>query len=63
MLIKEYSFMRIIILISSFLVLVSCIVMSIVQIKEKKLKSPFMLLIVFTFFTALFMILKMFGVL
>lgn len=55
--------MRIIILISSFLFLISCIVMSIVQIKEKKLKYPFMLLIVFTFFTALFMILKMFGVL
>ena len=55
--------MRMIILIGSFLVLISCIVMAIVQIKEKKLKSPFMLLIVFTFFTALFMILKMFGVL
>ena len=55
--------MRMIILISSFLVLISCIVMAIVQIKEKKLKSPFMLLIVFTFFVALFWILKMFGVL
>jgi len=32
-------------------------------VKQKKFKSPFMLLIVFTFFTALFMILKMFGVL
>ena len=46
--------MRMIILISSFLVLISCIVMGIVQIKEKKLKSPFMLLVVFTFFNALF---------
>ena len=55
--------MRMIILISSFLVLVSCIVMAIVLIKEKKFKSPFMLLIVFTFFIALFMVLKMFGVL
>ena len=55
--------MRMIILISSFLALISCIAMAIMQIKEKKLKSPFMLLIVFTFFTALFMILKMFGVL
>ena len=55
--------MRMIILISSFLVLISCIVMAIVQIKEKKFKSPFMLLIVFTFFIALFMVLKMFGVL
>ena len=44
--------MRMIILISSFLVLISCIVMAIVQIKEKKFKSPFMLLIVFTFFIA-----------
>ena len=55
--------MRMIILISSFLVLISCIVMAIVLIKEKKFKSPFLLLIVFTFFTASFMILKMFGVL
>ncbi len=55
--------MRMIILICSFSVLISCIAMAIVQIKEKKLKSPFMLLLVFTFFIALFMILKMFGVL
>ena len=54
--------MRLFILIGSFLVLLSCIVMAIMQIKEKKLKSPFMLLVVFTIFTSLFMILKMFGV-
>ncbi len=55
--------MRMIILISSFLALIYCIFMAIVQIKQKKIKSPVMLLIVFTFFNALFMILKMFGVL
>ncbi len=55
--------MRMIILIGSFLVLISCIVMAIAQIKEKKRMSTFMLLIIFTFFIALFMILKMFGVL
>ena len=55
--------MRTIILIGSFLILVSCIVMAIMLIKEKKLKSPFVWLIVSTFFVALFMILKMFGVL
>ena len=55
--------MKIIILISSCLVLISCVVMAIMQIKEKKkFLSPFMLLIVFTFFVALFMILKMLGV-
>ena len=55
--------MRMVILSSSFLVLVSCIVMAIVLFKEKKIKSPFMLFIVFTIFSSLFMILKMFGVL
>ena len=55
--------MRTIILINSFLVFIACIVMAILQIKEKKLKSPFMLLIVFSFFISLFMILKMFRVL
>ena len=55
--------MRMIILISSFFALISCIALAIMQIKEKRLKSPFMLLIDFTLFTALFMILKMFGVL
>ena len=55
--------MKIIILISSCLVLISCVVMAIMQIKEKKkFLSPFMLLIVFTFFVALFMTLKMLGV-
>ncbi len=55
--------MKIIILVSSCLVLVSCIVMAIMQVKEKKrVLSPFMLLIVFTFFVALFMILRMLGV-
>ncbi|MBQ8209273.1 MAG: hypothetical protein IJZ35_01640 [Clostridia bacterium] len=56
--------MRMIILLSSFLVLVSCIVMAIMLIKEKKrILSPYMLLTVITLFVSLFMILKMFGVL
>ena len=55
--------MRMFTLIFSFLALISCIFMAIVQIKQKKFKSPIMLLIVFTFFNALFMILKMLGVL
>ena len=55
--------MRISILVISCLVLVSCIVMAIMHIKEKKrILSPFMLLIVITFFVALFIILKMLGI-
>lgn len=55
--------MRTLFLICSFLVLISCVVMVIVQIKEKKRMSPLTFLFIFTFFTALFMILKLLGVL
>ncbi len=55
--------MKIIILVSSCLMLISCVFMAIMQIKEKKrVLSPFMLLIVLTFFVALLMILKLLGV-
>ena len=55
--------MNFIILISSFLVLISCIVITIMQIKEKKRITPFTLLMVFTIITALFILLKMTDVL
>ncbi len=55
--------MRMIFLVCSCLMLVSCVVMAIMQIKEKKrIVSPFMILIVASFFIALFMLLKMLGV-
>ena len=55
--------MRLIILFASALVLISCIILAIFLIKDKKRVTPIVLLIALTFFAALFMCLKMLGVL
>ena len=52
--------MRMIILAASFMMLISCPVMIIMLIKEKKRSFiPYMILFGVTFFVALFMIIKM----
>ena len=51
--------MRMIIFATSVITLISCAVMMIMQIKEKKrIFSPYMILFGITFFVALFMIIK-----
>lgn len=55
--------MRIVILAGSCLMLIACILMAIILIKEKKsITNPYLLLSIITFLIALFMICKMLGV-
>ena len=60
---KESSHMKMIILASSCLVLIGCVIMVIMQIKKKKpITDPYLLLSIITFFVALRMICKILGV-
>lgn len=54
--------MRMILLICSFVMLLACVVMAIISIKEKHINKPFAILVAVTFFIALFMLIKMLGV-